>query len=467
MRRAAAIAAALTLLLPATAAAHGIAGRCSLPIPGWLFGWGASAVLIASFAALAVLWQTPKLQDGRGRVLAAIPRLVEVVPGLLGIAFFALVVYAGYAGSQVPVDNIAPTAVFVVLWVAVPILSLLFGDVFRLVNPWRALGRASGWLIRRVGGDGLAEPLEYPRRMGYWPAAATILAFTWVELCYSDRDDPSTLATIALGYAAIQLVGMTVYGVEQWTSRADGFGVLFNLYSRISPLHWRDGHLRLRRPLAGLTSVEPVSGFVALLAVSIGSTSFDGGSQGTLWSDIAPHLQDFFLSVGLNQRAALEAAFTVGLVFMCLLVAGVYALGTLGMRSIDGGRSVTDLRRRFAHTLVPISLAYVVAHYFSLLAYQGQDVYRLLSDPLGDGSDLLGTAGRAIDYGVISANGIWYVQVGALVIGHVAALALAHDRALVTYRNVREATRSQYWMLAVMVAFTTLGLWLLWQATQC
>ncbi len=115
---------------------------------------------------------------------------------------------------------------------------------------------------------------------------------------------------------------------------------------------------------------------------------------------------------------------------------------------------------------MPIALAYVVAHYFSLLAYQGQAVAYLASDPLGDGSDLLGTASASIDYSIIDANGIWYVQVGALVLGHVAGLVLAHDRALALYRNGRDATRSQYWMLAVMVGFTSLGLWLLSAGAQ-
>ena len=108
-----------------------------------------------------------------------------------------------------------------------------------------------------------------------------------------------------------------------------------------------------------------------------------------------------------------------------------------------------------------IALAYVVAHYFSLLIYQGQATAYLASDPLGRGSDLFGTASTTIDYGVISATGIWYVQVGALVAGHVSGLILAHDRAVAMYRSPRQATRSQYWMLAVMVGFTSLGLWLL------
>jgi hypothetical protein len=119
------------------------------------------------------------------------------------------------------------------------------------------------------------------------------------------------------------------------------------------------------------------------------------------------------------------------------------------------------LSRRFAHTLIPIAVGYLVAHYFSLLAYNGQDLWRLASDPLGEGSDLFGGAGRGIDYSVVTATAIWYVQTGALILGHVAGLVLAHDRALTVWGSARDAIRSQVVMLVVMVLFTLLGMWLL------
>ncbi|MGI8623055.1 MAG: hypothetical protein ACR2NB_06125 [Solirubrobacteraceae bacterium] len=111
--------------------------------------------------------------------------------------------------------------------------------------------------------------------------------------------------------------------------------------------------------------------------------------------------------------------------------------------------------------MIPIALAYVIAHYFGLLVYQGQAMGYLISDPLGRGWDLFGTASASVDYNVISPNTVWYVQVIALVTGHAAGLTLAHDRALASYDSARLATRSQYWMLGVMVAFTSLALWLL------
>ena len=137
------------------------------------------------------------------------------------------------------------------------------------------------------------------------------------------------------------------------------------------------------------------------------------------------------------------------------------------MTSVRGSPAFGELGRLFAHTLIPIALAYLVAHYFSYFVFgeQAQFTY-LLSDPLGNGSDYFGTATGAINYAALSASAIWYVQVGALVCGHVTGLALAHDRAISFYADPRQASRSQRWMLVVMVSFTCLGLFLLSQSNQ-
>jgi hypothetical protein len=458
----------LALALPATASAHGLVGKQDLPIPRWLFAWAAAVVLVASFVGLAVLWAQPRLQDVAERRRLDVPRVLEVVFGALGVAAFAFVVYAGYAGAQTDVVNLLPTVVFVYFWVVIPFVSVIFGDVFRAVNPWLAIGKAAGWVVRRTGAAGPdgAEPLPYPAWLGRWPAAFGVLVFAWVELVYADKGDPSKIATMALAYAAVQLVGMSLYGVRQWSTRGDAFGVYFGMFARIAPLHWRDGALFTRPPLGGAPQLTPVAGTVALLATMIGTTSFDGFSQGTTWNSIVPHLQDFFGSLGLNAEHALEWAGTVGLVVMCMLIGLLYRLGVMGMHTVGRRLPTRDLSGAFAHTLIPIAFAYVLAHYFSLVAYQGQAILPLISDPLGDGSDWLGTASSGIDYTWVSATGVWYVQVAALVIGHVAGLTLAHDRALALFSSARDATRSQYWMLAVMVAFTSLGLWLLSAAAQ-
>jgi hypothetical protein len=465
----AALAVGAALALPAGASAHGLVGKQDLPIPRWLFAWAAAVVLVVSFVALATLWPRPRLEVARERRVLRFPAVAEVLCGVVGVAVFAITVWAGFAGSQTATANLMPTMVYVVFWVAIPFATLLLGNVFEAFNPWRAVARGVAWVFSRAGGGEAPAPLAYPTWLGRWPAALGIFAFAWVELVYVNRDDPSQLAVLALLYAGVQLVGMTLYGIGPWTRNADAFGVYFRLFSMLSPLHWRERALYVRPPLAGAPRLDPVAGTVALLCVMIGTVSFDGLSQGQLWTGsggIAPHLQRRFLDAGFSAQTALELAFTIGLVAMVALVAGVYRLGVVGMGSLASGHDANELARRFVHSLIPIAMAYVIAHYFSLVVYQGQAMAFLISDPLGDGSDVFGTAGTAIDYNVIGANGVWYVQVFALVLGHAAGLTLAHDRALVVYERARDATRSQYWMLAVMVGFTSLGLWLLSAAAQ-
>lgn len=456
---------ALATLPPASASAHGLVGKADLPLPTWLFAWAAGLVLVVSFAALGLLWPRPRLQRPRERRLFALGAWFDVVCGAIGIGLFALVVVSGLAGTAIPTANFAPTFVYVAFWVGLTVGSALFGDLFRLFNPWLALARAAAWVagLARRGGDGagLPEPLAYPRRLGHWPAVVTIAAFAWLELVSVDRDDPRLLALLALAYAAVQLIAMSVWGIEAWSRRGDGFAVCFGLFAKVAPLVRRDGVVYGRRPLDGLPSMEVLPGTVALLCTMIGATTFDGLSGGPLWTDLSPHLQSFFADLGLGATAAGQAAFTIGLAG-CLLLAGlVYRVGVLGMRAVAGDRRAGELARSFAHTLVPIALAYAVAHYASLLTYQGQALGYLVSDPLGDGSDLFGTAGWTIDYTVIGATGIWYLQVTVIVLGHIAALVLAHDRAIASFRDGRAALRSQLWMLAVMVAFTCLALWLI------
>ena len=458
-----AAAALVAALVPEAASAHGFVGREDLPIPRVVFAWAATAVLVVSFVALAALWQAPRLEDPerRERTLLRVPLVLELLAGTIGVALFAAIVWAGLAGTQSTAANLAPTLVCIVIWTGVPVASLLFGDVFAAFNPWRAVGRAAGWIARRTRGDALPEMLPYPARLGRWPAAVGLTAFAVFELVVGGCEDPSDIAIGALLYAAVQLVGMSRYGVEPWTRNGDGFAVLFRMFGAISPLHWHDRRLSVRPLLSGLTRLDPLPGTVAVLVIAIATTTFDGASAGPLWTDAALWIQERLLDVGLSASTALEIAYALGLAATILLVAALYQLGIRGMQTVDRSHSRAELAGRFVHSLVPIALAYMIAHYFSQLAYQGQAAIFLASDPLGRGWDLFGGADRAIDYSVLSANGIWYVQVGALVLGHVAGLVLAHDRALIVFRDARRATSSQYWMLAVMIAFTSLGLWLL------
>jgi hypothetical protein len=227
-----------------------------------------------------------------------------------------------------------------------------------------------------------------------------------------------------------------------------------------------DRKLSTRLPLAGLTDFTWLPGTVLFFCASIGITAFDGSSEGSVWQSFSKTLGNFFHSIGFGPQTSLQMAFTLGLLLSIAIVFGFYRLGIEGMVGSHIDMSAKELSRTFAPSLVPIMLGYILAHYFSFIMFQGQAMWSLVSDPLGHGSNLLGTAGHAINYRYLSTKEIWYFQVLVLVSGHVAGLAVAHDKALAVWGKARAAVQSQIWMLVVMVGFTSLGLWLLSQSNQ-
>jgi hypothetical protein len=442
-----------------TVFAHGLVQRSSLPIPEWLFAWAAAAVLCVSFVALAALWPKPRLEHPGWRPLpggrALGGRAVEVVGGVIGVLILAFVLLTGYAGPPTPLDNFAPTFIFIIFWVGLVFASVLLGDLFRLFNPWRAIGRA---VFRG------RERRAYPERLGRWPAVAGLFGFTWIELASGWGEHPATLATAVAGYSVLTLAAMAVYGAEPWARHGETFSVYFNLFSRMSVFETRDRVVGVRPFLGGLPRLDPIAGTVALVIVMIGTVTFDGLSQGQLWRDVSVQLNDGLATLGIGIESTPKLVATIGLVSGIALVGAFYTLGIEGARSVGGGHDAEELRHRFIHTLVPIAMVYVAAHYLTFLLFEGQSILYLASDPLGDGWNLFGTASSAIDYGLLSQNDAWYLEVGFVVLGHIAALVLAHDRALVLYPDAKLAVRSQYWMLAIMVGFTSLALWLLARA---
>jgi hypothetical protein len=450
--------------------AHALASRQDLPVPAWLFAWGASIVLVVSFFALSAGWRTPRFEQlherpfeaGVSRALLSLP--VQAVCGAIGVFLLGLAVYAGLKGTEAPDRNFALTFIYVTCWLGFPFFSAIFGDLFLPFNPWRAVGRVAGTGFRAIAGQRAAHA-TYPERVGRWPAAIGLLAVVWLEVVYGKGGvgfDPHTVAVAALLYSAYTLAMMAVFGTEEWCERGEVFSVYFGMFGRLGIFGTRDGRLERRRPFSAATTWAAIPGSAAMVIASISSTSFDGGQEGAFKEGIES-LTGWVEGLGFGVTTSLRLS---GTVFMLLCFAGVgliYLLGLRGMRTVPKAPSFATLRVGFAHTLIPIALAYLIAHYFSFFVFQEQAQFTfLLSDPLGTGTtDLFGTLGSGIDYTILSANTIWYVQVAALIAGHVIGLMLAHDRALVYWPNYRNATASQYWMLAVMVAFTCFGLYLL------
>lgn len=252
-----------TVLLPL---AHGLViGRQDLPIPEWLFAWGAALVLIVSFVALSVAWRDSKFSSDGWRPVPEwlsrpfTGRAVEILTGAVGVFLLGAVVYCGIEGTDQANLNFAVTFVFVTFWLGMVVLSILLGDVFRAFNPWRAIARAVGATFRLIAGQPHSPPLSYPEWLGRWPAVAGILAFVWLELVYATAGsdavglDPSTVALATLVYSVYTLVAMALFGVETWLGRGEAFSVYYGMFSQLAPLEVRGRRLGIRRPLAAAT----------------------------------------------------------------------------------------------------------------------------------------------------------------------------------------------------------------------
>jgi hypothetical protein len=398
-------------------------------------------------------------------VLSALP--VRILCGAIGVFLLGLAIYAGFEGTSAPDRNIALTLIFVTAWLGFPLLGVLLGDVFRAFNPWNAIAAPIGAAYRRVTGRAPGH-LVYPERLGRWPAAVGIFAFVWLELVYGEGGSvavgvsPQDVALAASLYTVYTLAMVVAFGRETWFRSGEIFSVFFGMFATLGKLEMREGVLGVRRFLSGSTHWVTGAGSVAVILVSIGSTTFDGAQEGVFKGGIE-QLVTWSSDAGMGAVASARFASTTFMLISVGIVALVYLIGVRGMSSVPGAPDRRTLWRRFGHALIPIAFAYLAAHYFSLFVYQEQAQFTfLLSDPLGTGTtDLFGTASFGINYGAINSELVWYVQVATLLAGHVAGLVLAHDRAITVWGDYRKAARSQYWMLAVMVAFTCFGLFLL------
>lgn len=457
--RRAAIAVALGLLLAVSvaepASAHGVGARADLPLPVWLFAYSAAFALVISFVALRILWPRPRLDAAaRGRVLAPAfelaARILRAEFQVVALALFAVTMVAAWVGPDSVADNVAPTALYIALWVGMPVLSAVVGDVWRRANPLWMVAAA----LDRLRGLDPDESVATGWWSSHWPAALGLLAFQWLELAYHR---PASLLAVALFLTvyALIVVGLAWRFGAGWVRTGDGFAVLFSLVAALAPLsRGGDGRLRVRWPGSGLARVEVRSGTMAVVLVVLGGTTFDGVSRTAFWRDVS----------GSSTGWEATALGTMGLVATVAVVSGLYLAAMSALRILsEDEESIGGLARRWVPSLVPIVLAYAIAHYFSLLVFEGQSFVALLSDPLGEGWDLFGTADDQVDYTVVSPNQIAYVQVASIVVGHVGGVIAAHDRAVERYDH-RRAVRGQYPLLAVMVAYTVGGLLLLLNA---
>jgi hypothetical protein len=483
-----------------SAHAHGFGQRYDLPLPLSLYLFGTAAAVVFSFVVAGLFVRRPFPPHRYPRVNLLVFSAGRWLAGpaaglffkLLGLGLFVLTIAAGFFGNQNPFRNISPTLVWVIWWVGLTFVSAFVGDIWPLLNPWRTVfewaERIATFAARR---EHPPRPLRYPAELGVWPAVALLLAFSWTELVFPSPAVPRNIAWLAVGYSILTGTGMLAFGRETWLRHGEIFTVFFGLFARFAPteVRVRDSHIcercaldcrntvgecigccdcfrradpharewALRPFAAGLLGGEATSNsMVAFVLLVLSTVLYDGFLATPEWTQLERPLSGFLpVPVWLDPLAIR----TLGLIGFWALFLGAYvAICALMSAAARESLSARDMAQNFASTLVPIAIGYSVAHYLTFLLIQGQYIIPLASDPFGFGWDLFATAGYRVDIAVVGARFAWYAAVTAILLGHIAAVYLAHAKAINLLAQRSAALRSELPLTALMVVYTFVSL---------
>jgi hypothetical protein len=457
--------------LATPASAHGFGQRYELPIPLSFYFVGTAAVIVVSFVIVGLFVRdVPRshtyaradlLATPLGRLIAG-PTIVFLLK-LFVLTAFLVTIVAGLRGDQNPYKNIAPTMVWTIGWVGVAYVSAFVGNLWTPVNPWRTLFRSVARLWKRVTGrPDLSLGLRYPAMLGVWPAFVLLLALTWIELVYPNPAIPRFLASLAIAYSVLTFTGMVLFGCETWLQRGEVFTLVFGTFARFAPLEIRTGSQRqlwLRPFGAGLIEKDAVTtSMMAFVLLLLAGVLYDGALGTPEWGQVESAVAGLLPALG---EFKLMIVRTAGLIAFWLAFSAAYVAISAGMSAMVGGLPPLAMARNFALTLVPIAIGYHLAHYLTFLLIQGQYIIPLASDPFGFGWNLFGTAGYRVDIAIFDARFAWYAAVTAILLGHIAAVYLAHLKAMQVLETRAAALRSQIPLTALMVVYTFVSLTIL------
>lgn len=494
----------LLTLFPSTVLAHGFGERYALPVPLWLYLYGASVAVILSFAIAALFFSRnesgrrdyPRYNLLRHAWLGQILLNTKICRSLraMGIFILILIIATGLFGSQRAADNFAPAFVWIIWWVGLGMLVISIGNIWHLVNPWIGIHDGILWLVSRASGEenGKIER-TLPDILGVLPAFSVFIVFIWIELIYEGSSVPRQIALLVTAYSMYTVGGMLLFGKNVWVHRAEAFSVYFKILSRLSIIEFRitemscclecsnecqtkngcvdcyecfsncgdfNKEINLRLPASGLTASHTVQpGELLFVLAMLASVSFDGFLITPLWMEFYAGQRDVFIeNFTVFQTFGLASALALfsGLFFFFMKISQVFS----GHSPYKNAWAST-----FIYTLVPIAAAYNIAHYFTFILVPGQRIISLISDPFGFGLNLFGTASYQINDSFLQASTVWYTQVFMIIIGHVLAVIIAHVVAVQILGDRRRAMLSQFPILVLMVIYTISSLWIIAQDT--
>ena len=452
-------------MFPKSTFAHAFGQLYTLPIPVWLYLYGGGAAILVSFVLIGFfVGQDYKKSSPSTFNISKLPFISLLTSNntkfflkVLSLLIFVLTIAAGYIGNHTATDNFSTLFVWIVFWLGFTYLTALFGNLWSIFNPWKIIVE----LFESLQGIEIKGLIYYPKSLGYCPALIFYYIFIWLELLSNGLGvRPAYLSTLILAYTFLNFSGVILLGKDVWFKYCEFFSVFFRLVSRLSPIEIKDGHLVLRPPFVKLLSGE-AENFSLLLFIlfMLSSTAFDGFRATTTWRKLDVMISSIAVSSGSYQISQSILLALSPLFFLILYLYAIISIKTI----IKTDLSLWSLALKFAFSLIPIALAYNVAHYYTLLLVQGQSMIPVLSDPFGRGWNLFNTASYVPNIGVAGANFIWHSQVAAIIIGHVAAVYICHIISLRIFPSHRSAVLSQIPMLVLMIVYTITGLWILSQ----
>lgn len=421
-----AIAIFMLFFIPETAYAHAFGQLYTLPIPLWLYLWGAAAALTISFVLIG-FFATESRPLNLPKFHLKIPSGAILISKIFALMLFLITIFSGFFGAQTPTQNFATNFFWIIFLLGLTYLSAMAGNIWQSVNPF-------SFLLSPLQ---LKPLFKYPKKLGYLPALGFYLGLLWLELLSNNlATNPPTLSTILLTYSIITVIGAIIFGLKDWLKYAEVFSVFFNLISRLSPFTEDD---------LVKQSAEHIS-LLFFILLMLSSTAFDGFRSTTIY------FRYFYL---LNPAILLILSW---LLFFTLYFSTAFLMKKITQTS----QPVLDLSLKFAFSLIPIVLAYNVAHYFTLLLIQGQQIIPLISDPFNRSWNLFGSVDYQINVGLLKAKFVWNFEVSVIILGHIGAVLLAHLTALKIFPP-KKVLISQLPMLILMVFYTVVGLWILSQ----
>jgi len=445
-----------------TLLAHAIPISYRFPLPIWLYlaAGGVAVLLSAPAAALALRDRAPWHSHNLYPTL----RRLRLGPILLTLCslLFGLCLVAGLAvptaQSREVFENPATVLIWVDFWVLLGIVSAFVGNVWDFVSPLNAAAR---WVDRLLTRLELA-PFDYPSRLGRWPAVGLLLWWSWAELIWAPAKHPPVLASMALGYFVVTLLGTAAFGAEAWLGNVELFTVVARTFSRFAPFAIEPSSpdawlveppdrrvVRARAFGTGLRegAPEPAASGVFVLAL-LATVVYDGFSQTAKFIS----LENWFFA----RSSWLGHHLTIFATLLMLAIVALFALAYVLVSNVLEGR---DAARRYAPTLIPIAAVYFAAHYLTYVLLAGQQTLAVIVDPFGHSWNPGGLGEYGIWTGITPAAAVWWVQIVLIVWGHVSGVFAAHRLA----PDRRRALVLQAPLVGLMVVYTVVGLWVLAQ----